>query len=203
MLRPRFVVSLALAGLIAGGVLYARQSKSAPAKAPAKAAAAKAAAEPAGPVIVIETAKGNIEIETSPAEGPKSVAHILSLVRQNFYRGQRIWWSTPALVQFGDPLTRDMTKKDMWGTGGSGKIVDVDESGLAKHKFVRGTVGLGYRQGYNAKTADSYLIIIKGSNSAMDSKYAVIGRVTDGLAAVDKLAVDDRIVNMYVKGEKK
>ena len=203
MIPPRFVVSLALTGLIAGTVLSGQQAKPAPAKAPAKAAAKTA--EPAGPVLVFEFAKGNVEIELSPSEAPKSVEHVMGLVRGNFYRGQRIWWSTPALLQFGDPLTKDMTKKDMWGTGGSGRPVGEDESKMAKHKFVRGVVGLGYRQDFSPKTADSYIIIIKGTNPNMDGKYAVIGKVTDGMTVVDKLEVDvrDVIRNAYVKGEKK
>jgi cyclophilin family peptidyl-prolyl cis-trans isomerase len=201
MIQPRFAVSLLLAGVIAGSAASGQQAKPAPAKAPAKAAGK--IAEPAGPVLVFEFAKGNIEIELSPSEAPKSIEHVLGLVRGNFYRGQRIWWSTPALIQFGDPLTKDMTKKDMWGTGGSGKPVGEDETKMAKHKFVRGTVGLGYRQDFSPKTADSYIIIIKGANPNMDGKYTVIGKVSDGQAVVDKLEVPDVIKNAYVKGEKK
>jgi cyclophilin family peptidyl-prolyl cis-trans isomerase len=37
----------------------------------------------------------------------------------------------------------------------------------------------------------------------MDGKYAVIGKVTEGQAVVDKLEVPDVIRNAYVKGEKK
>src|SRR5262249_23454875 len=152
-----------------------------------KAAAPKAAAksaEPAGPVIVFETAKGSIEIEMYPSDAPKSVEHVLDLVRSGFYRGQRIWWTTPALVQFGDPNTKDMTKRDQWGTGSSGRPVGVDETKLSKRKFVRGVVGLGYRQDYNPRTADSFIFIIKGANTAADGKYAVIGHVTTGMETV-------------------
>src|SRR5581483_10194870 len=100
-----------------------------------------------------------------------------------------------------DPLSRDMTKKDQWGTGGSGKPVGVAEAGMAKHKFERGIVGLAYRNGYDAKTADSQLVVIKGSNSAMNGKYAVIGKIADdkSLKIVDKLEVGDRIESSSVK----
>ena len=58
----------------------------------------------AGPVIVFETAKGNFEMETYPNEAPKSVAHILTLVRRNFYNGLRVHRLVPGfVVQFGDP----------------------------------------------------------------------------------------------------
>ena len=199
MPQPRFFITLALAGALLSPVASARQARKAASKAPAQAEAA----EPPGPTLVFEFDKGTVEIETFPTEAPKSVEHILDLVRHNFYRGQRIWWVTPALLQFGDPTTRDMTKKDSWGTNGSGHSVGVDETKMAKHKFLRGVVGLGYRPDYKPSTADSYLFIIKGSNSAADGKYAVIGHVTDGMTVVDKLALNDIIKSAYVKGEKK
>jgi len=198
MLRRRLLITLALGGLIAVPALSARQVKSAPAKAQPKAAAA-----PAGPVVVLEFAKGTVEFEALPSEAPQSVQHVLELVRRGFYRGQRLWYVTPSLIEFGDPTTRDMTKRDAWGTNGSGKTVGVDETKMAKQKFVRGVVGLGYRPEYSPKTADSYLFIIKGSNAAADGKYAVIGKVTDGITVVDKLEVTDVLKNAYVKGEKK
>ncbi len=148
MPQPRFFITLALAGALLSPVASARQARKAASKAPAQAEAA----EPPGPTLVFEFDKGTVEIETFPTEAPKSVEHILDLVRHNFYRGQRIWWVTPALLQFGDPTTRDMTKKDSWGTNGSGHSVGVDETKMAKHKFLRGVVGLGYRPDYKPST---------------------------------------------------
>ena len=208
MLQPRIIVGLALAGLIAGSVASAQGTKQAPAKAPAKAAPAKAAAAPAGPSVAItfvrglgssKTNIGVVEIEFFPEDAPKSVAHVLDLFNKKFYNGLRVHWSTGSLVQFGDPASKDMTKRDMWGTGGSGRPVGVAEGNLAKHKFDRGIVGLAYRQEYDAKTADSQVFIIKGSNSAANGKYAVLGKVTTGLAVVDKLEVGDRIESVVVK----
>lgn len=204
MLQPRLVVGLAVVGLLVGGAA-AGQTKSAPPpqKAPAApqkgAGAAKGA--PAGPVIVVETQKGNFEIETYPSEAPKSVEHVLQLVRSGFYRGQRMHWVTPGTVQFGDPQSKDMTKKDQWGTGGSGKPVGVAEK--SQRKFERGIVGLAYRTDFDPRTADSQLFIAKGPNPLINGKYAVIGKVTSGMEIVDKMEVPDRILNCYVKGEKK
>ena len=44
-------------------------------------------AQPAGPVIVVETVKGTFEFETYPADAPKTVAHIVDLVKRCFYDG--------------------------------------------------------------------------------------------------------------------
>src|SRR3954468_20659243 len=69
----------------------------------------------AGPVIVLETAKGNIEIETYPEEAPKTVEQIVALVKKNFYNGLRFHRAEAGIVQIGDPQTRNMLMKDYWG----------------------------------------------------------------------------------------
>src|SRR5215207_11361474 len=91
-----------------------------------KPAAPKPGTEPAAkavPVIVLDTAKGTIEIETFPDDAPKTVEHIVELVKKNFYNGQRFHRAEENfLVQVGDPTSRDMSKEGWWGRGpGSGK----------------------------------------------------------------------------------
>ena len=59
-------------------------------------------------MIVVETTKGTFEFETYPAEAPKTVAHIVALVRRGFYNGQRVHRAVPGfVVQWGDPRSRD------------------------------------------------------------------------------------------------
>ena len=65
---------------------------------------------PDSPIMVIETAKGTIEIELFHKEAPKSVARVMDYVRRNFYRSQRFHRVVPSMVNFGDIASRDMTK---------------------------------------------------------------------------------------------
>src|SRR4030095_9233400 len=64
------------------------------AKPPAQGAPAPAAAPTpsrgAAPIIVFDTVKGSFEVETYPNEAPKTVEHILELVKRNFYNGLRV-----------------------------------------------------------------------------------------------------------------
>jgi peptidyl-prolyl cis-trans isomerase B (cyclophilin B) len=154
----------------------------------------------AGPVLVFETVKGTFEIETLPAQAPKTVAYVAGLVGKRFYNGLRIHRVEPKfVVQFGDPLTRDMTKKDLWGTGGSGKVIGVAEiSKTLKHTV--GMVSMAHRG--NASEADSQIFIVTGPASHLDGQYTIFGRVVSGMDAVMKLAVDDRIIRAAVKGAK-
>ena len=91
-------------------------------------AAAQTKSPGAGPVIVLETVKGTIEIETYPDEAPKTVARIVELVNKNFYNGLRFHRADPNfVVQIGDPVSRDMSRIDWWGRQGSGKPIGVAE----------------------------------------------------------------------------
>jgi cyclophilin family peptidyl-prolyl cis-trans isomerase len=163
---------------------------------------APAGKTPPGPVLVIDTVKGVIEVELNPADAPKSVARIVELAKNGFYRGQRFHWVQPGVVQFGDPLSRDLTKRNEWGTGGSGvrngnRPIGVAE--LSKKPFGRGVVGVAYRVGSKPENADSQMFILTAANPAMVGKYAQIGKVTKGLAVADKLEVQDVIKNVTVR----
>lgn len=156
---------------------------------------------PAGtppPVVVFETAKGNFEIQFFPDDAPKSVAQLMRLVKSNYYRGQRVHRVTPALVQFGDQQSRDMTKIDYWGTAGSGTPINAFETSK-KRPHTRGAVGLAHSG--NPMAADSQLYIMKTPSPGLNGKHAVVGRVIKGMDAVDRLEKTDMFKTVTIKSE--
>jgi len=158
--------------------------------------AAKAAAA-SGPVLLIDTVKGPIEVELYPADAPKSVARILELVKTNFYRGLRVHHAQAGVVQFGDPASRNMQKQMDWGYGGSGQRIGVKET--SKRSFDRGAVGYAYQPDRKPEDADSQMFIIRIANPSINGKYALLGHVTKGMDVVDKLVVTDVIRNVTLK----
>ena len=185
MLRRRFIVALVLAIAFAGSSVFGQRS------------ASKSAPAPSAPVIVLDTGKGTIEIETYPSEAPKSVEHILALAKNNFYRGLRFHWVQPGVIQVGDPNSRDMTKQDAWGKSGSGSPIGVAEP--SKRPFVRGSVGVAYRQDQRPIAADSQIFILRIPNPALNNKYAMIGHVIKGMEVADKIEMTDLIKSVSVK----
>lgn len=154
------------------------------------------------PVVVLTTVKGVIEIEMFPEDAPRSVERIVDLAKHAFYRGTRFHWVQPGIAQVGDQLTRDMTKRDLWGTGGSGLRQSLRPIGVAEkcsHRFERGIVGFAYRNGYKPETADSQIFIVKIANPALNGKYAMLGRVIKGMNVVDKIELDDMIKDVSVR----
>ena len=161
--------------------------------------AQKPGAAPAGPVVVLETAKGTIEIEMFQADAPKSVAHVLALVRNGFYRGLRFHWSQPGVIQVGDPASRDKWRMGTGGHAGRGRAIGVAE--ISKRKFEKGIVGLAYREGQKPTAADSQIFILRAPNPKLDGKYTAIGRVIAGMNVVEKIEKPDMLKPAFVKGE--
>lgn len=158
--------------------------------------AAFAQAPAPGPVVVIETTKGTIAIETYPSEAPKTVENFLALVKSNFYNRQHFHRAESFVIQVGDPDSKDMAKKDSWGRRGNGKPVGVAEiSKKLKHK--KGAVGMAHA-GDPAK-ADSQFYITRLAGKIPEGKYAIFGQVTSGMDVVDKIEVGDTVKRMYVK----
>jgi cyclophilin family peptidyl-prolyl cis-trans isomerase len=154
-----------------------------------------------GPIIVFETMKGSFEIETYPNEAPKTVEHILALVKRNFYNGLRVHRYEPGfVVQWGDPQSRDMTKKDLWGTGGSGKAIGISEVS-PKRPHQTGAVGAAYAG--DPRMADSQIYVVLSPQPQLNRGYTVWGQVVSGMNVVTQLRIPDVIRRATIKAPAK
>jgi cyclophilin family peptidyl-prolyl cis-trans isomerase len=160
----------------------------------------RTSAQPAGPIIVVETTKGAFEFETYPADAPKSVAHVVALVKSGFYDGQRVHRALPGfLVQWGDPRSRDLSREAEWGRGpeaSSGHPVGASEL-RRKHLHTKGAVALAH-QG-NPALADSQIYVTLANRPDLDNRYTVFGHITSGEDVPERLERGDSISRMYVK----
>lgn len=182
MLQGRFaIVSVLLLGTL-GLTLTARAQQKSPG---------------AGPVVVLETVKGTIEIETYPEEAPKTVGRILELVQKNFYNGLRFHRAEPNFViQVGDPVSRDMSRQTWWGRQGSGKPIGVAEI-TKKRRHGVGAVSLAH--GGTPAAGDSQFFITRRAAPELDGKYTVFGKVLKGMDVVAKIQRGDILKRAYRK----
>jgi peptidyl-prolyl cis-trans isomerase B (cyclophilin B) len=196
----RLAGAFVIVSFLVSGTLIAQggTAKPAPAK-PAAQSAAKPSAS-AGPIIAVETEKGTFEFETYPNEAPKTVKHITGLVQKRFYNGQRVHRVVPGFViQMGDPASRDMTKKDDWGKGGSGTAIGAAEFSKTR-THVLGAVAMAHAG--DASKADSQFYVTLAPQPRLDGQYTVFGKVISGMDVVQKIAVGDRIIRATVKEAK-
>ena len=153
----------------------------------------------AGPVVVVETSKGTFSFGTYPDDAPKTVAHILELVRRGFYDGQRIHRALPGfVVQWGDPQSRDVSRQGDWGRGvaaSSGTPIGISEM-TKKRLHTKGAVGVAHT-GLPA-LADSQIYVTLADRPDLNGKYTVFGHVISGDEVLERLQVGDVIRRMYL-----
>jgi peptidyl-prolyl cis-trans isomerase B (cyclophilin B) len=161
---------------------------------------ARPAGQATAPVIVVETSQGTFEIETYPDDAPKTVAHVVALVKRGFYDGQRIHRAMPGfLVQWGDPRSRDTAQDADWGRGAeasSGAPVGVAEISN-KRLHSEGAVAMAH-PGVPAQ-GDSQIYVTLAERPDLNGKYAVFGQVVAGGDVPARLERGDVIRRVFVK----
>ena len=159
-----------------------------------------ATAQTTGPVIVVETSRGTFSFETFPGDAPLTVAHVVNLVKAGFYDGQRIHRAVPGfVVQFGDPQTRDVSTRPLWGRGAaaaSGKPIGAAEI-TRRRLHVNGAVAMAHLG--NPANADSQIYVTLANRPDMDGQYAVFGQLLDGDGVVESLQAGDLITRVFVR----
>lgn len=154
----------------------------------------------AGPVIVVDTSRGTFAFETYPVEAPKTVAHVVALVKKGFYDGQRIHRTVPGfVVQWGDPRSRDAEREAEWGRGpeaSSGQPIGTSEI-TRKRTHRTGAVAMAH-SGLPAQ-ADSQIYVTLASRPDLNGKYTVFGQVIEGADVPSQLERGDLIRRMYVR----
>jgi len=156
-------------------------------------------AQEAVPIIIVETARGRFAFELFQQDAPLSVAHIVKLVREQFYDGQRVHRALQGfVVQFGDPQTREASLRDVWGKGAgasSGTPIGIAEMSSRRHTAL--AVGLAHMG--EPAMADSQIYITLAPRPDLDGRYAVIGRVVEGAEVPPSLEVGDEIQRIYLR----
>jgi len=128
-------------------------------------------------VAVIETNMGTITAELYEERAPITTSNFIELAEQGFYDGlifHRV--IDNFVIQGGDP------KGD--GTGGSGKTIPLEIHPELTH--VDGALAMARSQDPNSASSQFY--ICDGAQPELDGKYAVFGRVIDGMDVVRAIA---------------
>lgn len=142
------------------------------------------AAGPSEEVAVIKTSKGAMVVEFWPDAAPKTVENFKKLAKEGFYDGTAFHRIIKGfMAQGGDPLTKDPSKEDAWGTGGPGYQIAAE---FNDHKHERGVLSM-------ARTADpdsagSQFFLMLGSAPHLDGQYTAFGKVIQGGDVLAKIA---------------
>ena len=178
--------------------------------------------------VVITTTRGNFTVEVNGDAAPLTAGNFVDLVRRGTYDGTMfhrvIREPVPFVVQGGDPLSSDRaTPLNQLGTG---NFVD-PQTGLVRMiplelrfdgedaprysrvtsspseldrltvRHERGAVAMARSQAPDSASAQFYVAL--RPLPELDGRYAVFGRVVDGLDVVDSIEQGDRITTARLK----
>ena len=133
---------------------------------------------------VIETGKGEIEIEFLPDKAPGHVENFLKLAREGFYDGTTFHRVIPGfMIQGGCPNTKDAQgSKAAHGTGGPGYNVDAEFNDTT---HARSVVSMARAQDPNSAGCQFFVCV--ADSTFLDKQYTAFGRVVRGMEAVDAI----------------
>ncbi|HYC94572.1 MAG TPA: peptidylprolyl isomerase [Sphingomicrobium sp.] len=177
--------------------LIAAKSAPAPVVAPVSVMAvpAEVAADPANRWTLELSNGGKVVVQLRPDLAPQHVYRIQQLTAAGFYNGLAFHRVIPGfMAQGGDPK----------GTGEGGSQLPDVPAEFNKLPHVRGVTSMARAEDKNS--ANSQFFIMLAPRFALDNKYSGFGRVIEGMAFVDQIAVGEppaeptRIVRATIGG---
>ena len=134
---------------------------------------------------VLETSAGTIVVDLLGEAAPNHVAHFITRAREGAYNGtifHRV--IAMAIIQGGDPLSKDPALTAKYGSGGLGMLRF--EPNTEKH--LRGAMSAVLVPG-NRDSAGSQFFIAVTDQPALDGQYTVFARVVEGINVVQKISM--------------
>lgn len=137
---------------------------------------------------IIETDKGNIEIELFPKEAPNTVANFEKLANSGFYDGLTFHRVIPDFViQGGCPKGN--------GTGGPGYTIKCE---INPHKHGTGALSMAHA---GKDTGGSQFFITHSPQPHLDGVHTVFGQVRKGMEVVNTIKPGDVMNKVTVRDE--
>lgn len=126
------------------------------------------------PIAIVETSMGTFKIELFADKAPNTVQNFIDLVKRGFYKDM-IFHRVVAgfVIQTGDPTGT--------GRGGSEKSIKLEIHPDLKHDSA-GVVGMARTNDPDSATSQFYITLAPAPH--LDGKYAVFGKVIEGLDVV-------------------
>ena len=136
--------------------------------------------DPAKAIAVIETAKGNIEFEFYATDAPNTSKHFIKNASMGYYRNEPFHRVEELIIQAGSSF--------------SNETLPIEKS---DKPLERGVVLMAKEVGANVSDGDEFFICKDAV--ALDGDYTTLGKVINGLDVLDKIVLDDKIVNITIR----
>jgi len=134
--------------------------------------------EPAGAkeLAVIKTGAGEMVVEFWPEVAPNTVANFVKLAKDGFYDGTAFHRIIKGfMIQGGDPLSKDPSKEEMWGTGSADHYVNAE---FSDRHHVLGVVSMARAQSPDSASCQFFICLDEAAH--LDGKYTAFGHLIKG-----------------------
>lgn len=133
---------------------------------------------------VIKTNLGDIEVKFNNESTPVTVNNFLKLADGKFYDGTKFHRVIKGfMIQGGDPLSKDASQSDNWGTGGPGYKFADELKGT--EKYPHGTLAMA-NSGPNTN-GSQFFIVTASPQAPLPPSYTVFGHVVSGMDVAIKI----------------
>jgi peptidyl-prolyl cis-trans isomerase B (cyclophilin B) len=133
---------------------------------------------------VIETDFGTIVIDLLADAAPNHVGFFIKNAQDGTYTGTTFHRVVrQGIVQGGDPLTKDPSKVDSYGTGGFGMLRAERNTEKNTRGAVSAVIGAG-----NPDSGGTQFFICVADQPGLDGMYDVFGRVSEGILVAQKIS---------------
>ncbi len=130
---------------------------------------------------ILHTNMGDITF-TFATDKPNTTSNFIKLASSGFYNGVKFHRVIKGfMIQTGDPLSKDDSQKNAWGTGGPGYKFADELTG--KETYNIGTVAMA-NSGPNTNGSQFFIMT---SNTQLPPAYTVFGKVSVGIETAMKI----------------
>lgn len=127
---------------------------------------------------IMKTNLGEIKLELYADSAPATAKNFADLAKKGFYNGTKFHRVIKGfMIQGGDPLSKDESKRSMWGTGGPGYKFDDELDGT--EKYLQGTLAMA-NSGPNTN-GSQFFIVTANPGVSLPPSYTVFGKVVSGI----------------------
>jgi len=175
--------------------------------------------------VAMQTSKGEVRFELDGAAAPLTAGNFVDLVQKGTYNGtvfhRVVRQPAPFVVQGGDPLSANpMTPPSQYGQGsvvenGEARLIPLEiklkqdqaptygqeltTPGITRQLALvhqRGALAMARSADPNSASAQFYVAL--QALPELDGRYAVFGRVSEGMEVIDRIEQGDRIIRATV-----
>ena len=143
-----------------------------------------------------ETDRGTIVAELFDKDAPATVANFEKLANEGYYDGTAFHRVIDDfVVQGGDPLSREPGNPRV-GTGGPGYTIKC-ETAKNPHKHEVGSLSMAHA-GKDTGGSQFFMVLSEANTRHLNGVHTVFGKITEGLDAMKKIKMNDRITKVRV-----